>query len=369
MSDIQTPRQVLEKYLGGVEVTDFTGAVVERLIDINKLPTDEKSQAFDTLLDELPGMLTDVDIFDRVVAAQVSSTLERIYTTDAAYANQTQDPQIIANTNRRAVKLMQMRLDVNRANKRFGVLELSSRTYVTPLVETPQEAEIMRADGNLDQDDFVVMEHYGEGWESYLALNTEIDMDEWQQYINAYHEQILEKLHPLSNIPILPSSTISDPNPPGDKEDKVPILDPSVIVPQAISVNASGSVEYLQPSTGIQKRSSTRPPDSVVAGRQVRTGDRDARRRAINIPANLNGLAEWVVATYRTYGDTVQAVETSDGGIISVTITGDFSEWERRTRAMRIPAPLDYQSDPDSQSVTISYSHGFLGSLSGVMLG
>ena len=39
MSDIQTPRQVLEKYLGGVEVTDFTGAVVERLIDINYRPT------------------------------------------------------------------------------------------------------------------------------------------------------------------------------------------------------------------------------------------------------------------------------------------------------------------------------------------
>lgn len=363
MSDVQTPRQVLDNYLGGTEVTDFTGAVIERLADINKLPTDEKSQAFDTLLGELPGMLTDVDIFDRVVAAQVSATLKRIYDADIGYANPTQDLQLIMETNGRAIKLMQMRLDVNRANQRFGVLELSSRTYVTPLVETPQEAEIMRADGNMDQDDYVVMEHYGEGWESYLELNTDIDMGEWQQYINAYHEQILEKLHPLSKIPVLPSSTISNPNPPlpeSPEEDKKEVpssdLDSAVRVPETISVNASGSVEYLQPATGIQKRSSTRPPDSVVAGRQVRTGDRDSRRRAINIPANLNGLAEWVESTYRTYGDTVETVKTPEGGIISVTITGDFSEWERRTRAMRIPAPLNYQSDSDSQSVTISYS-------------
>jgi hypothetical protein len=360
MSDVQTPRQVLDNYLGGTEVSDFSQAVSESLIDINKLPTDQKSQAFDTLLGELPNMLTDVDIFDRVVAAQVSATLKRIYDADAGYANPTQDLQLIMETNGRAIKLMQMRLDVNRANQRFGVLELSSRTYVTPLVETPQEAEIMRADGNMDQDDYVVMEHYGEKWESYLELNTDIDIGEWQRYIKAYHEQILEKLHPLSKIPILPSSTISDPNPPPPEEDEtevpLPDLDSAVMVPETISVNASGSVEYLQPATGIQKRSSTRPPDSFVAGRQVRTGDRDARRRAINIPANLNGLAEWVVATYRTYGDTVRAVETPEGGIISVTITGDFLEWERRTRAMRIPAPLDYQSDSDSQSITISYS-------------
>ena len=348
MSDVQTPRQVLDNYLGGTEVTDFNQAVSESLIDINKLPTDQKSQAFDTLLGELPDMLTDVDIFDRVVAAQVSATLKRIYDADIGYANPTQDLQLIMETNGRAIKLMQMRLDVNRANKRFGVLELSSRTYVTPLVETLQEAEIMRADGNLDQDDYVVMEHYGEKWESYLKLNTDIDIGEWQRYIKAYHEQILEKLHPLSKIPVLPSSTISDPNPPSPEgvETEVPTPDSAVRVPETISVNASGSVEYLQPSTGIQKRSSTRPPDSFVAGRQVRTGDRDARRRAINIPANLNGLAEWVEATYRTYGDTVETVKTPEGGIISVTITGDFSEWERRTRAMRIPAPLNYQSDP-----------------------
>ena len=343
-------RAILDDYVNGEAVADFSSQISDRLADIRTI-TDpqQRSEATDQLVEDLPNLLRDVDVFDRVNAAQVSAQLKNIYDQDMGFANVNKG--IMNDANRRAIVLMEMRRDVNEANKMFGVLELATREYVTPLVPMPQEAELLRTAGNLDEIDYVVMEHYGDGWESFLKLNR--PLDEWQEYISAYHDQILSKLHPLSDIPGS-SQPVSMP-------DQIPIppviiaRERSIAVPSAIKVGAGGVNDYLVPATGLQNRLGGAPPGGVVAAPDVRTGDRDARRRSLTVPANLNGLAQWVEATYRTQGDIVQVTKSPEGGVISLIITGDVSHWTRCLDSMRIPVPLLRSVDDNNNTLTVSY--------------
>ncbi len=344
-------RAILDEYVSGEAVSNFISQIGDRLADIRTI-TDpqQRSEATDQLVEDLPNMLRDVDVFDRVNVAQVSGQLKNIYDQDMGFANM--NKSIMSDANRRAIALMQMRRDVNETNKMFGVLELATREYVTPLVPMPQEAELLRTAGNLDEDDYVVMEHYGDGWESFLKLNR--PLDEWQEYITAYYDQILSKLHPLNDIPMSPQSLVTMP-------DQIPpppviiIKERSIAVPSAIKVGTGGINDYLVAATGLQSRLEGAPPGGVVAAPDVRTGDRDARRRSLTVPANLNGLAQWVEATYRTQGDIVQATKSPEGGVISLVITGDVSHWTRCLDSMRIPVPLVRSVDDNNNTLTVSY--------------
>lgn len=344
-------RAILDEYVSGEAVSNFISQIGDRLADIRTI-TDpqQRSEATDQLVEDLPNMLRDVDVFDRVNVAQVSGQLKNIYDQDMGFANM--NKSIMNDANRRAIALMQMRRDVNEANKMFGVLELATREYVTPLVPMPQEAELLRTAGNLDEDDYVVMEHYGDGWESFLKLNR--PLDEWQEYITAYYDQILSKLHPLDDIPMSPQSLVTMP----DQIPPTPVIitkERSIAVPSAIKVGTGGINDYLVAATGLQSRLEGAPPGGVVAAPDVRTGDRDARRRSLTVPANLNGLAQWVEATYRTQGDIVQATKSPEGGVISLVITGDVSHWTRCLDSMRIPVPLVRSVDDNNNTLTVSY--------------
>lgn len=344
-------RAILDGYVNGEAVAEFSSQVVDRLADLRQI-TDpqQRSQATDDLVEDLPEMLRDVDVFDRVNVAQVSGQLKNIYDQDMGFANMNRS--IMNDANRRAIVLMELRRDVNEANKMFGVLELATRRYVTPLVPTPQEAEILRTSGNLDEIDYVVMEHYGDGWEAFLRLNR--PLDEWQEYISAYHDQIMSKLHPLSALPGAPIAPVAIPD-----QIPTPVVvtrERSIAVPSAINVGTGGVNDYLVPSTGLQERFQTRPTGGVVAAPDVRTGDRDARRRSLTVPANLNGLAQWVEATYRTQGDIVQVIRSPENGVISLTITGDVPHWTRCLDSMRIPAPLVRSVDDNNNTLTVSYA-------------
>jgi hypothetical protein len=345
-------RAILDEYVNGEAVAIFTQQVLDRLADVRTI-TDPKqrSEATDQLVDDLPDMLRDVDVFDRVNVAQISGQLKNIYDQDMGFA--AMNKSIMNDANRRAFTLMEMRRDVNEANKMFGVMELATRQYVTPLVPTPQEAELLRTAGNLDEVDYVVMEHFGDGWESFLELNR--PLDEWQEYITAYYDQIMSKLHPLSDIPGAPQ-----PQAPVSMPDQIPspviiTKERSIAVPSAINMGTGGANDYLVTSTGLQSRFENAPLGGVVAAPDVRTGDRDARRRSLTVPANLNGLAQWVEATYRTQGDIVQVTKSPEGGVISLIITGDVSHWTRCLDSMRIPVPLLRSVDDNNNTLTVSY--------------
>ncbi len=344
-------RAILDEYVNGEAITKFTELVMERLDDIRTI-TDpqQRSEATDQLVDDLPDMLSEVDVFDRVNVSEISGQLKNIYDQDMGFANV--NKSIMNDANRRAITLMEMRRDVNEANKMFGVLELSTRQYVTPLVPTPQEAEILRTAGNLDKIDYVVMEHYGDGWEAFLKLNRPIE--EWQEYISAYYDQIMSKLHPLNQLPLAPSSLVNVP----DQIPTLPVVitkERSIAAPSTIKVGTGGVNDYLVAATGLQNRLEGAPPGGVVAAPDVRTGDRDARRRSLTVPANLNGLAQWVEATYRTQGDIVQVTKSPEGGVISLIITGDVSHWTRCLDSMRIPVPLLRSVDDNNNTLTVSY--------------
>lgn len=345
-------RTILDEYVNGEAITKFTELVMERLNDIRTI-TDppQRSDATDQLIEDLPGMLSEVDVFDRVNVSEISGQLKNIYDQDMGWAN-VAGPGYLLGANQRAIALMEMRRDVNEANKMFGVLELATRQYVTPLVPTPQEAELLRTAGNLDEIDYVIMEHYGDGWEDFLKLNR--PLGEWQEYISAYYDQIMSKLHPLNELPRAPSSPVNMP----DQIPAPPVViarERSIAAPSTIKVGTGGVNDYLVAATGLQSRLEGAPPGGVVAAPDVRTGDRDARRRSLTVPANLNGLAQWVEATYRTQGDIVQVTKSPEGGVISLVITGDVSHWTRCLDSMRIPVPLVRSVDDNNNTLTVSY--------------
>ena len=354
----------LDSFLGGDGIAEFNSEISARLSAIYALPLEEQNDAYDALIGDLPDLMSDLDVFDRVTAGNISGALKRIYDQDASrLANYPKDelPEEAAQTNRRAIELMEMRKRVNEANRRFGILELSTRKYIGPLVNSAVEAEKMLLDDGLSSDEYRVQEHYGEGWEAFLQLNVSEDL--WQDYSKAYHDQIMSKIVELKRLPFgrtqKPTETTETVDETvGDDTVARPVVQQPITPPATLKISGSGTVQILDPSTGLQSRVSVSDlvGDTILASNDVRTGDRDDRRRSLTVPANLNGLATWVGSTYRTYGDTVTTVESPQGGVISVTITGDTDLWQRRTTMMRIPAPLTIVADPTSRSVTISYA-------------
>ena len=351
----------LNGYLGDNLVPKFSDDVNKRLKAIERLPPDQQNAAYDTLLEDLPGMMADIDIFDRVNAAGVSDVLKKIYTQDCSHLAYV--PDDTPYTNIRAIRLMEMRKDINGANKLFGIIKLDTRKYVSPLVPTSSEAQIMFENAGYDESEYRVQEHYGEGWEAFLQLNVDLDM--WQEYSQFYLDQIMSKLNPLQDLP--PSrKVVSLPPvaPTVEQPEVIPVTPPVQNVPPAplmtptTTIKGSGTVMVLDPRTGLQSRSnvSALSGGALLASNDVRTGDRDDKRRSLTVQANLNGLANWVRNTYRTYGDTVDTVESAEGGVISLTITGDINLWQQRTRMMRIPASLDIQTDPNANTMTVSYA-------------
>ena len=104
--------------------------------------------------------------------------------------------------------------------------------------------------------DYVVMEHYGDGWEAFLRLNR--PLDEWQGCISAYHDQIMSKLSPpqCAGAPVAP----------------VAIPD-QIRHPSWSGAFHSGSQCHQRghrrrqrclSSTGVQERFQTRPTGGVV---------------------------------------------------------------------------------------------------------
>lgn len=350
----------LNGYLGDDLVPKFRDDVDKRLKAIERLPPDQQNAAYDTLMEDLPGMMADIDIFDRVNAQGVSDVLKKIYAQDCSHLAYV--PDDTPYTNIRAIKLMEMRKDINGANKLFGIIKLDTRKYVSPLVPTASEAQIMFENAGYDDSEYRVQEHYGEGWEAFLQLNVDLDM--WQEYSQFYLDQIMSKLNPLQDLP--PSrKSIPTVTPPVEQQEETPppipvqqIVPPAPVMTPTTTIRGSGNVMVLDPRTGIQSRSSVSALSSgaLLASNDVRTGDRDDKRRSLTVQANLNGLANWVRNTYRTYGDTVDTVESDEGGVISLTITGDINLWQQRTRMMRIPAALDIQTDPNANTLTVSYA-------------
>lgn len=353
----------LDSFLGGDGIAEFNSEISARLSAIYALPLEEQNDAYDALIGDLPDLMSDLDVFDRVTAGNISGALKKIYDQDGSrLANYPKDEitEEAAQTNRRAIELMEMRKRVNEANRRFGILELSTRKYIGPLVHSAVEAEKMLLDDGLSSDEYRVQEHYGEGWEAFLQLNVSEDL--WQDYSKAYHDQIMSKIVELKRLPFGRTQTETtgtvDETAGDDTPVSRPVVQQPITPPATLNISGSGTVQILDPSTGLQSRVSVSDlvGDTILASNDVRTGDRDDRRRSLTVPANLNGLATWVGSTYRTYGDTVTTVESPQGGVISVTITGDTDLWQRRTTMMRIPAPLTIVADPTSRSLTISYA-------------
>ena len=355
----------LDSLLGGDGIAEFNSEISDRLTTIYALPLEEQNDAYDALIGDLPDLMSDLDVFDRVTAGNISGALKRIYDQDASrLANYPKDelPMEAMKTSRRAIELMEMRKRVNEANRRFGILQLSTRKYIGPLVHSAVEAEKMLLDDGLSSDEYRVQEHYGEGWEAFLQLNVSEDL--WQDYSKAYHDQIMSKIVELKRLPFgrtqKPTETTETVDETDEDDEPVarPVVQQPIAPPATLNISGSGTVQILDTSTGLQSRVSVSDlvGDTILASNDVRTGDRDDRRRSLTVPANLNGLATWVGSTYRTYGDTVTTVESPQGGVISLTITGDTDLWQRRTTMMRIPAPLTIVADPTSRSVTISYA-------------
>lgn len=354
----------LDSFLGGSGLAEFNSQITFRLRNINSLPTEEQSDAYDTLLQDLPTLMADLDVFDRITAKNISGALKKIYDQDgsrlAKYPPNEVDDQARLN-NVRAIELMEMRKRVNEANRLFGILNTTTRKYVSPLVHSAIEAEKMLIADGLDPDQHRVQEHFGEGWGAFLQLN--VDMDMWQEYSKAYHDQILSSIVELKRLPFGRLQTGSDQldedvDDEGDSPVEKAVVRPAITPPSTLNISGSGTMQILDPTTGLQFRVNVSDliGDTILASSDVRTGDRDDRRRSLTVPANLNGLANWVMSTYRTYGDTVTTVESPQGGVISLTITGDTDLWQRRTNMMRIPAAISIVADPNNRTLTISYA-------------
>jgi hypothetical protein len=320
--------------------------VNSELQSINSMTGQDRQNAMDALVNMLVDRSEEIDVYERDQAQAFSNILKRVY--DADVSADLNDPDIYAQVSRRADFLQRLRSRVSQGDRRFGIIRNSDRIYVSELFPTYAEAENAMADRGIYDDEHSVLEHMGEAWESFLALNR--PFDEWQKYITAYNARILASLVPLASI----KQPQPEPQAPA-----APPVQPQAPGPMASRVRSLGNtpVPMLDPLTGLVQTMapSSAPPNSRALPPQFSTGDRDRFGRKVMVEASLAGLDRWIGETYRSHGDAHSVQLSPAGGIIAVTVIGDTDNWRGKVESLGIPVALSITEDSGERSITFAY--------------
>jgi hypothetical protein len=317
-----------------------------RIDEIRTTDPEDRGAELDDLVAWLEEMAEEVDVFDRPIALKFDQILARAETANSNFT-QTQDS---SQGSIRLATLRRLRSLISVVDQRFGVVNTDTRVYVSPLFPTLQEASDYLNTENLDVDTHEVMEHFGDGWSSFIKLN--VSFDKWQEYIQEYHKQVLKNLEKLLG---LPGSAPITPAPPLLRPDGTQA---PVITTSTSSSRLSGrSVSYLDPNTGnvVLLTPGMQPPGAMPSIDTIRTGDRDHRGRPLSVSATLAGVVKWVEGTRRTYGDSVSAISSAEGGIIGLVITGDFDLWKTKINGMKIPVEISIREDEGHGKLHVAY--------------
>ena len=325
------------------KVDEIQTEALKRIEEIRKTDPSDRESELDDFVEWLEEMAEEIDVFDRPIAQKFDQILARAENTNS---NFTQDP---SQGERRLKVLRRLRSMISVVDQRFGVVNTDVRVYVSPLFPTLQEASDYLDSANLDVDNHEVMEHFGDGWDSFIKLN--VSFDQWQKYIREYHKQILKNLEKLRGLPGTPQT----PSAPLLRPDGTPV--PVITVAPSPSRLSGRSVSYLDPNTGnvILLPPGTQPLGAMPSVDTIRTGDRDHRGRPLSVPATLAGVVQWVEKTRRTYGDSVSTTHSSEGGVIGLVITGDIDLWKTKISGMKIPVEISIREDEGQGQLHVAY--------------
>lgn len=315
----------------------------EQIEEIRKAGPGDRDDELDDLVAWLEEMAEEIDVFDRPIAQKFDQILARAENSNSNFTEDSSQGSIRLNTLRR------LRSMISVVDQRFGVVNTDSRVYVSPLFPTSEEASDYLNTENLDVDNHEVMEHFGDGWDSFIKLN--VSFDQWQKYIQEYHKQVLKNLDKLRGLPGAAPTPAPIFRPDGTQA-------PVVTTPTSSSSRLSGrSVSYLDPNTGnvTLLTPGTQPAGAMPSVDTIRTGDRDHRGRPLSVPATLAGVVKWVEGTRRTFGDSVSIVSSADGGVIGLVITGDIDLWKAKIEGMKIPVEISIREDEGQGQLHVAY--------------
>ena len=325
------------------KVDEIQSEAHTRIDEIRKADPGDRDDELDDLVAWLEEMAEEIDIFDRPVAQKFDQILARAENANSNFAQDASQGSIRLDTLRRLRNLISV------VDQRFGVVNTDSRLYVGPLFPTLQEASDYLNTENLDVDTHEVMEHFGDGWDSFIKLN--VSFDKWQQYIQEYHKQVLKNLEKLRGLPG------SAPTPPAPLLRPDGTQAPVVTIPTSSSRLSGRSVSYLDPNTGNVSllTPGTQPAGAMPSVDTIRTGDRDHRGRPLSVSATLAGVMKWVEGTRRTFGDSVSTVSSAEGGVIGLVITGDIDLWKAKIEGMKIPVEISIREDEGQGQLHVAY--------------
>jgi hypothetical protein len=328
-------------------IIELRQTVEQRIRQIRPLTDEARQEAMDQLVSELADLSESIDVYERAQAEAFSGILKSVYDLDVSDSN----PAYIDRISQRIDFLQNLRKRVSQGDRRFGIIRDSDRVYVSELFPTYATAQNALDDRNIDSDSHSVLEHMGEAWESFLALNR--PFEEWQKYIDAYHRQIMSSLIPMamrSNLPQAPASDV-------DEQPLKPQPQKPAPVGTQVRVLGDRPTPMLDPLTGLVTTvaPSQAPPNSRPLPDAVSTGDRDRFNRKVIVEPTLEGLDKWVQSTYRSHGDVSTTGLSDAGGVISVTIVGDIDNWRSKVATMRIPVAVSTTEDRGERSITFAY--------------
>jgi len=337
--DIQSRRPNFEK------VDEIQVETHSRINEMRKSDPEDRGAELDELVAWLEEMSEEIDIFDRPIALKFDSTLARAETANSNFTPMDDNSQ--GSLRFEALRILRSLISV--VDQRFGVVNTDSRAYVSPLFPTLQEASDYLNTEHLDVDNHEVMEHFGDGWDSFIKLN--VSFEQWQKYIQEYHKQILKNLDTLKGLP----GSAPTPQAPVVRPDGTHA--PVATIPTSSSRLSGRSVSYLDPNTGnvTLLAPGTQPPGAMPSIDTIRTGDRDHRGRPLSVPATLDGVVKWVKGTRRTYGDSISTVTSAEGGVIGLVITGDIDLWKNKITGMKIPVEINIREDEGQGQLHVAY--------------
>jgi len=337
-ADIKSRRPDFEK------VDEIQSEALKQIAELRKLDVSELDDELDDFVTWLEQMAEEIDVFDRPIALRFDQIISRAET---ANGNFTQDDSRGAT---RLTTLRQLRSLISVVDQRFGVVNTDSRVYVGPLFPTIEEASNYMETEDLDVDNHETMEHFGDGWDSFIKLN--VSFDKWQKFIQEYHKQVMKNLEKLRGLP-------------GKAEPQAPktFTRPDGTELPAVSVTSSSRlsgrlVSYLDPNTGniVLLTPGTQPEGAMpYSADSHSTGDKDHRGRPLSVPPTLEGVMKWVDGTRRTFGDSVSVVSSAAGGIIGLVITGDIGMWKEKINNMKIPVEISMREDEGQGQLHVTY--------------